>query len=82
MHLQFTVFPFQPVGHNWSIKGCDMCCPICQKVHIEDPLLLIGKRSLYGERGFRLKKYITMTILLDVQKPMISKSKRSRGVVK
>ena len=26
-HLRY--FPFQPVVHNWSIKSCGMCCPVC-----------------------------------------------------
>ena len=44
-------FPFQPVVHNWSIKGCGMCCPVCGKVHIKDPLLLIGNSSqCYNDR--------------------------------
>ena len=43
-------FPLQPVPvvPNLSIKGCGMCCPICRKVHIQDPLLLIRKSSLCG----------------------------------
>ena len=42
--------------HNWSIKGCGMCCPVCEKVHIKDPLLPIRKSSLYGGSRFCLKK--------------------------
>ena len=57
-------FPFQPVIHNWSIKECGMCCPVCGKVHIKDPLWLIGKSSLCGDSGFPLQKYVTMTICL------------------
>ena len=57
-------FPFQPVVHNWSIKDCGTCCPVCEKVHIKDSLLLIGKSSLCGDSGFHLKKYVTMTICL------------------
>ena len=57
-------FAFQPVVHNWSMKGCGMCCPICGKVRIKDPLLLIGKSSLCGDSGFPLNKYVTMTICL------------------
>ena len=62
MHLQFGLFPFQPVVYDWSIKG--MCYPVCGKVHIKDPLLVIGKRSLCGDSGFPLKKFVTMTIWL------------------
>ena len=57
-------FPIQPVVHNWSIKGCGMCSPVCEKVHMKDPLLLIGKSSLYGDSRFHLKKYVTVTICL------------------
>ena len=39
-------FRFQPLVHKWSIKGC----PVCGKVYIKDPLLLIGKRSLGGRK--------------------------------
>ena len=49
-------FLFQPVVHNWSIKGCGMCCPVCEKVHIKDPLLLIAKSSQCGDSGFPLNK--------------------------
>ena len=52
--------PFQPVVHNWSIKGCGMG----HAVFGNDPLLLIGKSSLCGESGFPLKKYVTMAICL------------------
>ena len=58
-------FPFQPVVQNWSNKGCGMCCPVCGKVRIKDLLLLIGKSSLFGNRGFLLKKKdVAMTICL------------------
>ena len=35
-----------------SNKGCGMCYPVCGMVHIKEPLLLIGKSSLCGGRGF------------------------------
>ena len=57
-------FPFQPMVHDWFIEGCGMCCPVCGRAHIKDPLLLIGKSSLCGDSGFHLKKYVTMTICL------------------
>ena len=59
-------FPFQRVVHNWSIKDCGMCCPVCGKVHIKAPLLLISKSSLCGDSRFPLKKCVAMT-MLDVQ---------------
>ena len=61
-YVRVGYFPFQPVVHNWSIKGCGVCCPVCGKVHMKDPLLLIGKGSLID--GFSLKKYVTMTICM------------------
>ena len=42
-------FPFRPVAHNWSIKDCGMCCSVCGKEPIKQPLLLIGKSSLSKE---------------------------------
>ena len=35
--LQFGLFSIPTSVHNWSIKGCGMCCAICRKVHIKDP---------------------------------------------
>ena len=57
-------FLFQPVVQNWSIKSCGMCCHVCWKVHIKDPLLFIGKSSVCGKIGFRLKQYVRMAICL------------------
>ena len=51
----FGYFPFQPVVHNWFIKGRGMYCSIYEKVHIKDPLLLIEKSSLCGRSGFPSK---------------------------
>ena len=49
-------FPFQPVVHNWFIKGRGMYCSVYGKVHIKDPLLLIEKRVAYvAAAGFLLK---------------------------
>ena len=54
------------IWHCIYIYMCVYCiymviyiCPVCGKVHIKDPFLLIGKSS-----GFPLKKYVTMTICL------------------
>ena len=55
-------FPFQPVVHNWFIKGCGMYCSVNGKVHIKDPLLLIEKSSLCGGSGFPSKKCVNVTI--------------------
>ena len=47
-------FSFQPVLHNWCNKGCGLCYPVCEMVHIKEPLLLIGKISPCGSSGFPL----------------------------
>ena len=53
-------FPFQPVVHNWFIKGRGMYCSVSGKVHIKDPLLLIEKSSLcVAAAGFLLKSVST-----------------------
>ena len=55
-------FPFQPVVHNWYIKGRGMYCSVYGKVHIKDPLLLIEKSSICGGSGFPSKKCVNVTI--------------------
>ena len=35
-------------------KGRGMCYPVCEMLHIKEPLLLIGKSSLYGGSEFPL----------------------------
>ena len=55
-------FPFQPVVHNWFIKGRGMYCSVYGKVHIKDPLLLIEKSSLCGGSGFPSKKCVNVTV--------------------
>ena len=55
-------FPFQPVVHNWFIKGRGMYCSVYGKVHIKDHLLLIEKSSLCGGSGFPSKKCVNVTI--------------------
>ena len=57
-------FPFQPTVHNWSIKGCGMWYPVSGKLHIKNPLLLIGKHSLCVDSRFPLRKCVTVTIWL------------------
>ena len=53
-------FPFQPVVHNWSIRGCS----VCGKMHIKDPLLPMEKSSLCDDSAFPVRKYVTVTICL------------------
>ena len=47
-----SYFSFLPVLHDWFVKGCGMCYPVCGMVHIKEPLLLIRKSSLCGGSGF------------------------------
>ena len=60
-------FPFQPVVHNWFIKGRGMYCFVYGKVHIKDPLLLIEKSSICGGSGFPSKKVCQRDHMNDVQ---------------
>ena len=46
-----SYFSFQPVLHNWCIKGSGMCYPVCGVVHIKG---LIRKSSPCGSNGFPL----------------------------
>ena len=41
----FSYFLYQPVLHNRCNKGVYMCYLVCVIVHIQEPLLLIGKSS-------------------------------------
>ena len=45
-------FSFQPVLNDWYNKGHGMCYPVCGRVHIKEPLLLIRKSSPCGGMGF------------------------------
>ena len=50
-----SYFSFQPVIHDWYNKDRGMCYPVCEMVHIIDPLLLIEKRNTCsGGSGFPL----------------------------
>ena len=42
-HLLFFV---STSGPQLVHQGGSMCCPACGKVHVKDPLVLIGKNSL------------------------------------
>ena len=50
-------FSFHPVFHDWGNIGRGMCYPLCVMMHIEEPLLLIGKSSLCGGRRFPLSLF-------------------------
>ena len=52
-----SYFSFQPVIHDWGIKGRGMCYPVCGMVHIKQLLLLIGKSTHVGVAGF-LSRYV------------------------
>ena len=41
-------FSFQPVLHDWRNKDRGMCYPVCGIVHINEPLLLIGKLNFFS----------------------------------
>ena len=41
---QLNYFSFQPVHYDCCNKGCGMYSPVCEMVHIKEPLLL-GKSS-------------------------------------
>ena len=45
---------FQPVLHNWCNIGCGICYPVCEMIHIKEPLLLIGTSSTCGGSRFPL----------------------------
>ena len=49
---RLSYFLFQPVLHDWCNKGRGMCYPVCEMVHINKPLLLIDKSSIFGGSGF------------------------------
>ena len=47
-------FSFQQVSQDWCNKGRGVCYPVCRMMHIKEPLLLTGKRSICGGSGFPL----------------------------
>ena len=49
-----SYFSFQPVFHDWCNKGRGMRYPVCEMMHRQKPLLLIGKSSLCRGSGFPL----------------------------
>ena len=42
------LFLFKPVLHNWFNKGCGMYYPVCGKVYLKEPLLLIRYTSYFS----------------------------------
>ena len=52
-----SYFSFHPVLHDWCNKGHGMCYPVCQMMHIKEPLLLIEKSSPCGGSRFPLSQY-------------------------
>ena len=60
-----SYFSFQPVFHDWLNKGCGMCYPVCEMVHIKEPLLLIGKNSQCGGSGFPLSIRMVLNHMSD-----------------
>ena len=53
-----SYFSFQPVLRDWCNKSRGMCYPVCGMVHIKEFLMLIGKSSPCGGRGF-LSHYLS-----------------------
>ena len=43
-----SYFSFKPVLHDWFNKGRGMYYPVCEMMHIKEPLLLVGKSSPCG----------------------------------
>ena len=60
-----SYFSFQPVLHDWCIKGRGMCYPVCEMVHIKETLLLIRKSSPCGGSGFPLAICVLLYHLSD-----------------
>ena len=47
-----SYFSFQPEPNDWCNKGRGMCSPVCELMHIKEPLLLIEKSSPCIGSGF------------------------------
>ena len=50
---------FELVLHDWCNIGRGMCYPVCEMVHIKEPLLLIGMSSPCGDSGY-LSRYLNV----------------------
>ena len=57
-----SYFSFQPVLHDWCNKDRGICHPVCEMMHIKEPLLLIGKSSPCGGSGFPLSLAICVVL--------------------
>ena len=58
-----SYFLFQQLFHDWCIKGCDMCYPVCGLVHVQDPLLLIRKCSSCTAAAGFFSRYLNGPLL-------------------
>ena len=50
--FECTWRPFCSVVPDWCNKGGGMCYPVCDMVHIKEPLLLIGRIAHVAAAGF------------------------------
>ena len=48
------VISFQPVPLDWCNKGRGICYPVCEMMHIKEPLLLIGFPFSLSEWSFTI----------------------------
>ena len=50
---QLSSFLFNQCSTTGIIKGCGMCYPVCEMVHIKETVLITGKSSACsGSSGF------------------------------
>ena len=57
-------FMVDPLGYFWCNKRQGICYPVCRIMHIKEPLLLIGKSSPCGGRGFPRSLYEWFVIII------------------
>ena len=55
----FCFPPFQSVTHGWYILGDGMCCPVCGKVHIKYPLMLMEELPGFSKTISKTVKCLT-----------------------
>ena len=63
---QLSYFSSQPVLHDWCIKGCGMCYPVCGMMHIKKSLLLIGWCFHYQNTRIRSVQYFYCSTLSQI----------------